>query len=273
MTNVVRKTAGGEHGGFGWLPDLPDHRDKLFTPSPLALKQVPDTPVFDLADDPAMPQEIWDQGQLGSCTAQSVGCAFAFAHVKAGLAEIMPARLWIYYQERVIEDTVNEDSGAMIRDGFKVCANAGVPPEDDWPYDITTFVGPPPDQASTDAVLHKGITYDSIPQTEDLLKAALLNGFPVSFGFSVYESFETAEVAKTGLMPMPGREALLGGHAVLIVGWDDTKQGVGANKPGMFKVRNSWSADWGDGGHFWMPYEYALNVDLADDFWQVTVAT
>lgn len=82
------------------------------------------------------------------------------------------------------------------------------------------------------------------------------------FGFSVYESFESAEVARTGVANMPGRkETLLGGHAVMAVGYDD--------KSGRFLVRNSWGARWGQEGCFTMPYEYLLEENLSADFWTV----
>jgi C1A family cysteine protease len=261
---TIRLPSGGDRGGYGWQPDLPDIRDFLFEPSGDALGQIATVQELDLSTDPAMPK-VWDQGQLGSCTAHTVGASFEFAHKKSGHRGMTPCRLWIYYQERVLEGTVGEDAGAMIRDGFKVCANIGVPIEADWPYDISTFRGPPP-HAATAGVKHKDIAYKSIQQNSNALKAALISGFPVSFGFTVYESFESQEVADTGIVPMPQpHEAVLGGHAVLLVGFDNAKQ--------AFKCRNSWSVDWGEAGYFWLPFEYVLNPQLASDFWQATLAS
>lgn len=267
MSGVIslRPPSGGDHGGYGWVPDLPDHRDVLFAPNPAALKKLATVTHFDLTKVRAMPP-VWDQGQLGSCTAHSVGAAFAFAHrkSKAGRAAFDPSRLWIYYQERLIEGTVNEDSGAMIRDGFKVCANLGVAPTKDWPYEIQTFAHPPTKKMLADALKYQALVYRAVPQTLTGIKSALLGGYPVSFGFTVYESFESAAVAASGEVPMPTTaEKTLGGHAVLAVGFDDPSQ--------RFIVRNSWGTGWGMSGYFTMPYAYLLDANLSDDFWQVTI--
>lgn len=276
----ARPPSGGKHGGYGWTPDLPDHRDLLFAPEPSALKKLATTPHFDLSNVRAMPP-VWNQSQLGSCTAHSVGAAFAFASaVTGGVVGARkpkpkpgpkprggvfdPSRLWIYYQERVIEGTVDQDSGAMIRDGFKVCAKLGVAPEADWPYDIATFAEPPSAKAAKDALLHQALVYRAISQDLTSIKAALVGGYPVSFGFTVYESFESSTVASTGTVPMPTtNERVLGGHAVLAVGYDDPSQ--------RFIVRNSWGTGWGKSGYCTMPYAYLLDPNLSDDFWQVTI--
>lgn len=255
---------------YGWIPDLPDRRDRLVEPLTEARRMlVSNTPTSDLSVSPFMPP-VWDQGQLGSCTAHSVGGAYSFAAAASGAPNEMPSRLYIYYHERLIEGTVGQDAGAMIRDGFKVLA-AGVPPETDWPYDITKFTDAPPAQAETDAKTHPTTVYSSVPQTDVDIKAILIgdgtpnSGRPVSCGFSVYESFESAQVAQTGVVPMPGpNEGVIGGHAIDIVGHDDVAK--------RFKGRNSWNKSWGMGGYFTIPYAYYLNPDLASDFWVATVA-
>lgn len=250
---------------YGWVPDLPDHRDKVTEPPNAAtLALIAATPVVDLSGSPYMPP-IWDQGQLGSCTAHSVGAAYEFAALATGHEIATPSRLYIYYAERVIEGTVSTDSGAQIRDGFKVL-DSGVPPETDWPYDITRFALAPPPQAVADAAGHTATLYTSVPQARPDIQAQLVNGRPVSFGFSVYESFETPAVAASGIVPLPAkREALLGGHAVLICGYTDDTQ--------LYRVRNSWGTGWGQLGYFEMPYAYAENQRLASDFWTAEAAT
>lgn len=262
---ATRDPSGGLHGGYGWVPDLPDQRDMVYAPDPVALAKLAVTPHLDLTHDAHMPP-VWDQGQLGSCTAHSVGAAFTFAHAKAGHPKFDPSRLWIYYQERVIEGTVAQDAGAMIRDGFKVCANLGVAPTSDWPYDITTFSHAPSAKAVTDALKHKSVAYRAVSQDLTAIKSALVSGFPVSFGFTVYASFESPAVAASGDAPMPAHnERMLGGHAVLLVGYDDPSQ--------RFLVRNSWGTTWGKQGYFTMPYAYVISASLANDFWQVSIAS
>ena len=173
-----------------------------------------------------------------------------------------PSRLFIYYNERVIEHTVDSDSGAQIRDGVKSVHKLGAPPETDWPYDINQFSQKPPEQAYTDAKNYQAILYQRVTPTLGQLKGCLASGYPFVFGFTVYESFESQEMANTGHLGMPGTgEKQLGGHAVLAVGYEDSSQ--------SFIVRNSWGADWGIKGYFTMPYPYLLQETLASDFWTI----
>lgn len=240
---------------YGWVRDLPDHRDLMFAAALTALPAK-----IDLRLNPEK-WPVYDQGQLGSCTANAIAGALQFDEIKEGKADpFVPSRLFIYYNERVIEHSVGSDSGAQIRDGVKVVAKLGVPPETDWPYNIGEFTEKPPEVAYTDAKRERVSNYLRIPQAAAQLKACLANGFPFVFGFTVYESFEGPDVAKTGVMRMPQpSEQVVGGHAVCAVGFDDSKS--------TFIVRNSWGDTWGDKGYFYMPYAYMLDPHLASDFW------
>jgi C1A family cysteine protease len=206
---------------------------------------------------------VYDQGDLGSCTANAIAGALQFNQIKEKLADVFaPSRLFIYYNERVIENTVNEDSGAMIRDGIKSVSKDGAPHEALWPYDISKFKNKPGAAAYKDAAKHKAILYQRLAQTIDQLKGCLASGFPFVFGFAVYESFESQAVAKNGRVPMPKKkEKQLGGHAVLAVGYDEPSK--------RFIVRNSWGDKWGLAGYFTIPYGYLTDENLADDFWTI----
>jgi C1A family cysteine protease len=206
---------------------------------------------------------IYDQGQLGSCTAQAIAAALEFAQAKQRQIDVFTAsRLFIYYNERVVLGTVDDDSGAMLRDGIKSVAKQGGPHERLWPHVISRFRQKPTAAAYKDGELHEAILYQRLRPAIDQLKGCLADGFPFVFGFSVYESFESRGVAKTGEVPLPGpREALLGGHAVAAVGYDDPRR--------RFILRNSWGTAWGTNGYFTMPYEYLLDGGLSDDFWTI----
>lgn len=206
---------------------------------------------------------IYDQGHLGSCTANAIAGAYHYDEIKQSETSIFtPSRLFIYYNEREIEGTTDTDSGAEIRDGIKSINDKGVCSEDIWPYDITKFTVCPSDICYTNAKTHHSVEYKRVEQTLDQLKQCLVEGFPIVFGFQVYSSFESPEVASTGVMPIPkDDEELLGGHAVCAVGFDDTKQ--------SFIVRNSWGENWGDKGYFYMPYAYITNTSKCSDFWTV----
>jgi C1A family cysteine protease len=242
---------------YGWVPDLPDHRDQLYSAPVAALRAMP--PKVDLT---SQCPPVYDQGQLGSCTANSIGAAFEFELMKQRLPDFMPSRLFIYYNERAMEGTVNTDSGAQIRDGIKSVAQQGVCPEPLWPYVIAKFKTSPPKPCYVEALKHKVSLYQRLVPTLNQLKGCLASGYPFVFGFTVYDSFESPAVAKTGHAPMPvPAEAVIGGHAVMAVGYDDSKQ--------WFIVRNSWGTTWGMKGYFTLPYAYLTDPNLADDLWTI----
>lgn len=243
---------------YGWIPGFPDQRDIKLEYSHLRKKVVTLPVVVDLRSK--FP-DCYDQGDLGSCTANAIAALYQYLLLLLKHGKYTPSRLMIYYLERQMEGTVNEDAGAMIRDGMKAAAKYGLAHEKLWPYDITKFKDAPSAEAYKDAGHHKGGKYYSVNNTDlNLMLTALAAGHPIVAGFSVYTSFESNQVAATGIVPMPKKnEKLLGGHAILIVGYDLSKK--------MFLVRNSWGVGWGEKGYCWMPFDYLTSKDLADDFW------
>jgi len=234
-------------------PDTEDLRDKVFRSIQFKSKTVLPKSV----DLRASCSPIVDQGELGSCTANAIASGLR-EYWENQIGKLTPlSRLWLYWQERNIEGSVNEDAGAQIRDGMKVLQQIGCAPEVDWPYDITKFTQTPPMKDTTDAAPFKVTEYHRVTGLTPL-KAALAEGYPVVLGINVYESFESDQVAKTGIIPLPKHgEKLLGGHAVLAVGYkDDTKFVI---------VRNSWGAGWGDKGYFYLPYSYFARY--VSDMW------
>src|ERR1700758_4793922 len=131
---------------YGWVPDLPDHCDHFYAAPLVNLGKLPDK-IYLRPTCPA----VYDQGQLGSCTANAIAGAIEFGRMKEHKQDFVPSRLFIYYNERMIEGTVNTDSGAMIRDGMKSVAADGDAPETEWPYDITKFTDKPPANVYKDA--------------------------------------------------------------------------------------------------------------------------
>ncbi|MEA2148060.1 MAG: hypothetical protein QOG59_3647 [Solirubrobacteraceae bacterium] len=257
--------------GYGWRPDLPDPRDRIFNlEESISLGSA----LPNKADLGAHMPAIYDQGQLGSCTANGIAACLEYDAIRQGEPAVVPSRLFIYYNERAIEGTVSTDSGAQIRDGIKVAATEGAPPESEWPYsdaDPGPFQKKPPANVYADAVKHEALVYKRIilggPGAP--IRSAVAAGYPVVFGFSVPASFEdgTWDPAHDSL-PVPGPNAqFIGGHCTVITGYDFTRTRFPHHS---FKVRNSWGSSWGMNGHYWMDAGwFNPGTGLVDDLWVI----
>lgn len=242
---------------YGWRKQLPDHRDFKFSANFGVLANLP--PLVDLR-----PQDvpIVDQGQLGSCTVNALADLLDFDRKLQGGPLDPRSRLQAYYDVLALEGNTGNDAGAEIRDVIKCAVKIGVGAERLWPYDISKFAVKPPPEVYADAAKNQVLTYSAVSQNLCQMKAVVAQGRPFEIGFSVFDSFESLAVERTGIVPMPDpSESLLGGHAVCVMGYDDSKR--------WFIMRNSWGTSWGDAGYFYMPYEYLLNADLSSDFWNV----
>ena len=205
---------------------------------------------------------VYDQGDLGSCTANAVAFAYWFCEqFERENSPVQISRLWQYYFSRFLEGTTSSDSGAQISDAIRVPTIFGAVPETLWPYIISNYTLMPPNQLFGVATKHKSVQNLSVNQDVNSLKAALASGLPIVFGIMVYSSFESESTTATGIVPMPNTatEELLGGHCIAIVGYT----------PDYFIIRNSWGANVGAGGYYYMPYAYILDPQLSNSFWVV----
>lgn len=246
---------------FGWIPDVPDQRDKLYSISKVtvAAKNV------DFRTEKVVPP-IMDQGNLGSCVGNGWAYEIGFNMLnkqakKVDLTNLPFSRLFIYYNARAIEGTASYDSGAYIRDGIKTIAKEGVCAEKRWPYVISKYKNKPTATAYKEALNFKSVTYMRVDNSsKSAIQDALNNGYPIVHGFTVYDSFMSAEVERTGVVPMPKKtESVQGGHCTVIVGYDV--------KTDRYICANSWSSSWGQKGYYTIPAAYLTNTSLADDFW------
>lgn len=257
--------------GFGWKPDLPDVRDQFFAVAPHILRKLPAK-----VDLRAKCPPVYTQGEIGSCTANAIAGAIEFERRKSGQKPgFTPSRLFIYYNERSMEGSTANDSGAYLRDGIKSVNKQGVCPEKMWAYDDTPAIsdggpwpaGAKPAQKPTKdcfdtALDYQAIQYQRVMPILSQMKGCLAEGNPFVFGFTVYASLYDANGAPKKVVPLPSsKDRVLGGHAVLSVGYDNDAQ--------QFIVRNSWGPKNQDKGYFYMPYSYLTEANLADDFWVI----
>ena len=210
----------------------------------------------------------YDQGQLGSCTANALVAAYEY---------LVPgfnfSRLFVYYNERVIENDVKYETGVYMHEGINALETHGIPLEKDWPYTISMFATKPPQEVYTSALKHKVIKAYNITQTINNMKSLLHSGTPFVFGFVVFKEFQSYTVSITGLVPYPNSASVaMGGHACLCCGFNDTVKCPGA-PPGAWLVRNSWGTGWGLNGYFWLSYNYLIDHNLSSDIWYLETTT
>lgn len=242
---------------LNWRPSRRDIRDKVYVPEkPLLTLE----PVVDMRN---VYTKIFDQLDLGSCTANAAAGLVGFQRAQQGESGYKASRLFIYYEERVIEGSVRYDSGAQVRDAINVLYKQGACRELFWEYDISMFATQPTPDCYSNAENFKIKEYFYLDNTKlDEIKSCLSEGHAIIFGFTVYNSFYDANTS--GFVPVPNRnDRVIGGHCVYIVGYDDTIQ--------RFICVNSWGKNWGDNGIFYMPYEYISNPNLCSDFWTISL--
>ena len=229
---------------------------------------------------------VYNQGNLGSCTGNALAFCYQFDMLKEKISfgtnkSSIPSRLFIYYYERASEGTINDDKGAKISSGVKkVLDIKGVCSETDWAYyDKTngneTYKTEPSTYAIDNAKIHKVISqtdaFVALHNTVNNLKANLRKGFPIAFGFHVYQSFYNISKDNNFTMPFPVNGDTFKGHAAVFVGFKEQEK--------VFIVRNSWGSIWGDNGYFYMPYDFIEGVytdpkdnkvkPYVSDFWSI----
>jgi C1A family cysteine protease len=199
---------------------------------------------------------VYDQGAIGSCTSVAI-CSL----IKADRPTLTPSRLFLYYNERALDGDIQDDAGSTLTQGVNALVHYGICQESLWPYNVNKFADSPPQVAFTDGMRHRIGGYRHIPQDLGSIKTALHNRIPFVLGIQVYASFESDHASRTGMIPYPNvrTETYLGGHAIVISGYDDLR--------GLFLFRNSWGPRWGSNGYGYIPYRYILDRGLTSDLW------
>jgi hypothetical protein len=283
---------------YGWRPDVPDRRDVVLAHYPTDTDDDASTtsPPGGSADVLRVDLRkqcpaVYDDEGLACSTVSALAALLEFHELRTRPnAGYEPSRLCWYYLTREAQGTQRADAGASFRDALKVVNDEGVCDEVDWPFDATCVTVAPEWATYESTPRSRRIGYRRVPQTLEALKYCLTHELPVACGLSVYTSFESSVTRRTGQVTLPAcaqdladvpvappkdddqgnastaldaddDDAHLGGHAVVLVGYDDTEQ--------QFIVRNSQGVSWGANGYGFVPYSYVLNSLLARDFWVV----
>ena len=260
---------------YGSTKDPIDRRDLLLAAAPIVVEAPLPTATFNRH----WVLYIKDQGDTGSCTGQRTAAQLSWLRFRYRQEGINFSAMFAYDMERMLEGTpLDEDAGANPRSGCRVIAKYGLCLESQMPYVDKQYMVPPTQAQIQDALPYQGCGYHRLRNLSDLKHCmASLPGFPgytSSFGFDVPESFESDEVAKTGLLPMPRPdENMVGGHDMHAVDYDDSIWCPNAPSPGAVLCQNSWGEDWGcdpgigKRGFVWVPY--AAIPQLVSDMWMV----
>ena len=256
---------------WGYVADAHDHRDFLYSAHPECTLAPLLPPLIDLRSKMS---PIEDQGQLGSCVAHGTCAALEYLELqdiqKSVIAPVVfgkhfqnLARLYLYYNARAIDGSTDRDAGTQIRSAIKALRDKGICREVLWPYDTSKVFYTPSLEAYGEGSKHKVVTGYRVNNTSLIeLKQSLASGYPVIFGVTVYSSFMSPQVAKTGVVPNPSMsDRLEGGHCMALVGYDDSHN--------AFIVRNSWGTSWGMQGYCLMNYGYVINPQLGSDYWTI----
>ena len=253
MAQTIHKHA------LGCKPNMPDHRDYDYMQC-----MAPGIPKALPASVDLRPKcsPVEDQSTVGSCTANALVGNLEFLILKDKRPFLDLSRLFVYYNERVIEQSVPMDNGACLRDGIKTLAKEGCCTELLWPYTESKFAARPTDQCYKDAELRTITQYAGLTSLK-AMKTCLADGYPFVFGFTVYSNFYSDSCMKRGRLEMPGpKDTVEGGHAIMAVGYSDASQ--------RLIIRNSWGPKAHVKGYFTMPYAMVSEVGKYSwDFWTV----
>jgi C1A family cysteine protease len=205
-----------------------------------------------------------DQYNAESCTGNATCEALEMLENMATGNAVLLSRLFTYAMARTIEGSLDQDTGSHVRTCFETLTLMGCCTEALWPYDLSQVCTPPSIIAQQQAAGHKTSAYYRITSTGDQrlsdVQTALYNRLPVVIATDVGTAFQNLSGS---LGPLSILDDDLGGHALVVVGYDPTTN--------LYKIKNSWGTSWGLNGFCQFTADY-LTWDTTDDLWVPTLA-
>jgi len=201
---------------------------------------------------------VFDQGSIGSCTANAAGTMYSQVLNQMTRSVLIPSRLYIYWNTRSLEGTTSRDVGATLRGTMRSLARFGVCRENTWIYQRSNLFRRPNSGCYTEGSDRQALSYAAVPTDLFQMKSILNSGYPFVFGMLLFSSFMRGSTTGNIPIPNPSTESYLGGHAMCAIGYDDARE--------VFIVRNSWGR-WGDNGNLYIPYSYMTDTNLCFDMW------
>lgn len=227
-----------------------------FTAISIQKPEIPiELPKIDYIDLRPKFNEIFDQGKIGSCTANALTSIFEYDK-----PNFKGSRLFLYYNERLYINETHKDEGAFLSDGIISLKTYGICEEKYHPYIISNVFKEPSKEAYENGKNYYVLEAFNISNDINEIKSWLIKNEPIALGIAIYSNFMNS---KSGIIEIPKRtDDFMGGHAVVICGFDDKNK--------RFILRNSWGVYWGDNGYFYLPYDYISNDELCGDLWIIT---
>jgi len=233
-----------EHEFISCYPDSRDYRD-LSAPEYKG-EELPEN--FDLTDQMT---PVRYQGGEGTCVGFSSVVGMREYHIKKQEnKEILLSPRYLYFNCKLIDGMPNV-MGTNIRSAMKVLYDNGVCLEEEWKYKPFQQDKPRSDNTATKYKISK---YMRINNSVYDIKTCLYSFGPCVAGINAHSGWNKYRMESTGMIPDPisGNVFRGGGHAVCLVGWDDSMR--------MFKFKNSWEGNlkkmWGSNGYGWVSYNY-----------------
>ena len=210
---------------------------------------------------------VLNQQSTQSCVANAWEQALRMERKRLGFPVTLGSRLFGYSNSRAEHFEEKSDAGTYLRTYAWALKKVGSCPETDWPFEPNKVNVHPPARAYRNAWALRGIRgyfkiYESGYARTAAIRAALAEGKAVVFGAAIDEAF--LDASGPSLVAKP--RSIFGRHAMCFCGYSPDEK----NGDFKYKLVNSWTDQWRDGGFVHLTEEYVQWEEL-EDLWVVSL--